>query len=130
MGIQPRLREIPSDASDTFRAFVALREGPARPSRIYVRLRDEEIASVNRRAPVGGVVLLQRFDDATPSLTRADPADVLETLILQNFSTTAPAPYVLDALHAIVESADCHQLTYARAPQAVALLDDAFGHPQ
>ncbi|MCP5067583.1 MAG: hypothetical protein GY946_13550 [bacterium] len=127
MGIQSRLREIPGDASDAFRAFVTERQGPARPGRIYVLLRDHELAPLDQRAPVGGVVLLHRSDDATPSLTPADPADVLETLILQNFSKTVPAPHALDALHAVAQSAACYRLSYARAPQAVEMLEATFG---
>lgn len=127
MGIQPRLREVPADATDAFRTFVAARTGPSRPSRIYVLLRAGELAPLDQRAPVGGVVLLHRSDDATPKLTRADRADVLETLILQNFSGSVPAPHALDALHAVAERADCYRLTYARAPQAVELLEATFG---
>lgn len=127
MGIQPRLRQIPPDASDAFRAFVEARPGPTRPRRRYVRLREDEIAPVGERAPVRGVVLLHRQDDVEPALQPAEPAEVLEKLILQNFAMNAPAGEVLDALHAIVAQADCYALRYARAPQAVALLDDAFG---
>jgi hypothetical protein len=129
MGIHPRLREIPGDASEAFRAFVTERLGPARARRLYVLLRGRELAPLDQRAPVGGVVLLHRSDDAAPSLTPADPADVLETLILQNFSSTVPAPHVLDALHAVAQSARCYRLSYARAPQAVEMLEATFGAP-
>ena len=127
MGIQPRLRKVPADASAQFAAFVRDRQGPTRSNRIYVCLREGEIAPLGARAPVRGVVLLHRDDAATPALRPAAPADVLEKLILQNFSMNAPAVDVLDALHAVVEQGDCYELTYARAPQAVALLEEAFG---
>ena len=130
MGIQPRLRAVPVEASEAFRAFVAEREGPRQSNRIYVVLADDEIAPVGARAPVGAVVLLNRSATQSPMLTPARPADVLETLILQNFSTTVPAPYVLDALHAIVSGALCYRLSYARSSQAVELLEGLFGEAE
>lgn len=126
LGIQARLRTIPDDAEPAFRAFVEARMGPTNDNRLYVLLRDGEIAPPEQRADVGGIVLLERVPGAEARLTAADPADALEKIILQNFAGDVPAPEALDSLHTVVSGAACYALRYGRSADAVALLTEAF----
>ena len=94
-------------------------------NRLYMNLEPGEIAPYGETAPIGSIVLLDRADDVDPSLTPTDKAEALEDIILQNFARDVPR--ILDTLHSVVGDSECYRLTYARADQAVALLQDAFG---
>jgi hypothetical protein len=128
LGIVPRLRPpLPPDMSPSFRRFVDGRRGHAYVNRLYVTLRDGEIAPLGETAPVGGVVLLERSTEGAASLRRVDPAEALERVILQNFAGALPARGILDALADVVLGAECGALRYVRTEEAVRLLDGAFG---
>ena len=128
LGIVPRLRPpLPAGASDAFRRFVAAREGHGHRNRLYVSLRSRELAPLGTTAPVGGVVLLERQPKGKAMLAPVDPADALETIILQNFARDVPAVKILDTLDHVVRHARCFRLRYSRTDDAVARLDEAFG---
>ena len=128
LGIVPRLRPpLPANVSDAFRRFVAARAGHGYRNRLYVTLRGRELAPLGASAPIGGIVLLDRRPTGRAELAPVDPADALETIILQNFARDVPAGKILDTLEHVVRTARCHRLRYSRTSDAVARLDDAFG---
>jgi hypothetical protein len=127
LGIVPRLRPpLPASAPSDFHEFVEARKGHGRGNRLYVSLRDEELAPLGAKAPVVGVVLLER-SPGRPRLHPVDPADALERIILQNFAASVPSDLVLSTLGRLVESARSFRLRYEHGEQAVRLLDRAFG---
>jgi hypothetical protein len=128
LGIVPRLRPpLPRDAGRGFRAFVAARRGLGRGNRLYVSLRKGELAPLGTTAHIGGIVLLERAPRRRASLTAIDPADALETIILQNFARDRPSPVILDTLARVTAGAECRRLVYARGSDAARLLEEAFG---
>jgi hypothetical protein len=130
LGILPRLRPpLPPDASRALHAFVAAHEGPHYRNRLYVAVPDDVMVPYGARAPIAGVVLLERKPGVRPSIEDVDPAEALEAIILQNFALEAPPERVLDTLLAIVSGASCRRLRYERAEQGAALLIETFGRP-
>lgn len=130
LGILPRLRPpLPPDASRALHAFVAAHEGPHYRNRLYVAVPDDVMVPYGARAPIAGVVLLERKPGVRPSVEDVDPAEALEAIILQNFALEAPPERVLDTLFAIVSGASCRRLRYERAEQGAALLIETFGRP-
>ncbi len=131
LGIVPRLRPpLPDNVSDEVRRFVDARAGHGYRNRLYVSLRGRELAPLGASAPIGGVVLLERRPTGPARLTDVDPADALETVILQNFARDVPAMAILDTLDRVVRKARCFRLRYSRTADAVAVLEDRFGAPK
>jgi hypothetical protein len=127
LGIVPRLRvPLPENATPRFRKFVAAHRGPGHRRRQYVALPDAVMAPLGATAPVRRIVLLERVAAGPARLEPLDPADALEALLLQNFTWSAGAPAVLEALHAIARDASCHRLVFARSDDAAALLQRDF----
>lgn len=128
LGIVPRLRPpLPPDVSSRLRAFVRSHAGPGYRNRLYVTIPSATLAPLGETAPVKGIVLLERGDEGSARVEDVDPAEALETLILQNFSLETPTDRVLDALHAVVLGARCCRLRYTRSEEAAALLLAEFG---
>jgi hypothetical protein len=126
-GFLPRLRlPLPNDLPADLAAFIRGHAGPQSARFGYVDLNAEQLAPLGTRAPVKGVVLLERKADARPILTPANEAQVLKACVLQNFGRKQNALQVLDTLHTMVQSATCVTLTYGDAAQAVALLEETF----
>lgn len=130
MGILPRLRPpLPANVSRALRAYVDAHAGLGRGDRLYVEVPDAQMVPFGETTPVKGIVLLERRATGRASIESVDPADALETLILQNFADAPPADAVLDTLHRVVAGAECRRLRYARSEDAAAVLLDAFGDP-
>lgn len=128
LGIVPRLRPpLPLDLSPRLRAFVRAHAGPGFRNRLYVTVPPASLAPLGETAPVHGIVLLERGDEGPARIEEVDPAEALETLILQNFSLETPTDRVLDALHAVVLGARCRRVRYRRSEEAAALLHAEFG---
>ena len=128
LGILPRLRRpLPVTAGDELRTFILDRLGPQNKRYRYVRLDTRHMAPRGTEAPVTAITILRRSNGAKPSLQTATTSEVVRDMILRNFARQAPGIDILDRLHAVVEQAVCHTLTYDTLDQAVALLADAFG---
>lgn len=126
-GFLPRLRRpLPEGLDAALAGFVRSHTGPESARFCYVNLDDKRLAPLGARAPIVGVVLLERSDGAVPAVTLATEAEVLKACVLQSFGRTQNALFVLDSLHAIVRGAKCIKLRYADAPEAVALLEETF----
>jgi hypothetical protein len=126
-GLLPRLRvPLPDDAGPRFDDFVARRRGPESGRFLYVDLDEDELAPHGARAPIRGIVLLERADVDTPTLTKLAASEALKRAIAQNFARDVPALDILDRLHAIADSAQCWELRYRSGEDAVAVLRDAF----
>ena len=63
------------------------------------------------RAPIAGIVLLDRTDERPAALQPIDPADALKTVIYQNFARQQPPPVILERLYRIVLRAGVFRLT-------------------
>jgi hypothetical protein len=127
LGVLPRLRQArPGAETQAFRAFVGERKVLATEDRIYVDPGPRLLAPLGERSPVGAVVLLDRRPRGAARLEPVDPADALETIILQNFAREVPTPTVLDTLHAVVSKASCHRLRFSRSGTAAEALRKAF----
>lgn len=126
-GILPRLRlPLPGDAGRRFDGFVARRRGPASDRFLYVDLAEDELARHGARAPIRGIVLLERGDAEAATLTKLAASEALKRAIARNFARGVPALDILDRLHAIADGARCWELRYRSGEDAVALLRDAF----
>ena len=127
-GFLPRLRlSLPADSSAGHRNFVRARAALGNRRYLYLALTDDELAPLGARAPIRGVVLLERRPSGPPELVPAEADEVLKTVILQNFARGVPALDILDRLHAIVAGAACYRLRYGACEPAIALLEEAFG---
>ena len=131
LGILPRLRRpLPETADDSLRAFIADHLGPQNNRYRYIRLGTRHLAPRGTGAPVTAITILRRGTGEQPALKTATTSDVVRDMILRNFARENPGIDILDRLHAVVEQAECHTLTYDTLDQAAALLADAFGiHP-
>lgn len=126
-GFLPRLRRpLPADIAPDFAAFVRAHAGPQSQRFCYVDLDADRLAPLGTRAPIKGVVLLERLPGAKPNIQAASQADVLKACVLQSFGRRQNALEVLDSLHAMVKGATCVKLTYADVSQAVVLLEETF----
>jgi len=126
-GFLPRLRRpLPKELDAQLASFVRAHAGPESARFRYVNLDKKRLAPLGERAPIKGVVLLERVDGATPAVASATEADVLKACVLQSFGRTQNALFVLDSLHAMVQDAKCVKLRYADALEAVALLEERF----
>ena len=126
-GLLPRLRvPLPDDAGLRFHDFVAQRRGPASDRFLYVDLAEDELAPLGARAPIHGIVLLERGEVDLPTLTPLAASEAMKRAIAQNFARGVPALDILDRLYAIANDARCWELRYRSGEDAVALLCDAF----
>ena len=131
-GILPRLRlplpeSAPGSTDDRMRRFVRERAGPKNARYLYVALTEDELAPLGARAPVRGIVTLQRDPAARPKLVETRNSEMVKTAIVQNFARQVPAAEIIEHVFAITRAARCFTLRYARAEETVTLLEAAFG---
>ncbi len=127
-GILPRLRlPLPDNASPEFRRFVDRHEGPRSDRYLYLALDEAALAPLGETAPIRGVVLLDREDNAAAEISPIGADEILQRTILRNFAHNLSGLETLDRLHAIVDEAQCFNLRYNAGEDAVASLVDAFG---
>lgn len=118
LGILPCLSlPFPETAGTRFRDFVGAHTGPASESCVYLNLPDEGLAPFGETAPITGIVLLDRHDDAEPALASLGVEEAL----------TALRPADPDRLPAVAAHADRLRLTYGDADEAAAFLVRRFG---
>lgn len=127
LGILPRLRRpLPETAGPALTDFIKERIGPQNRRYRYVRLDDDGLARRGSEAQVTAITLLERGPGVKPSLQPARKSDVVRDMILRNFARERPAIDIIDRIHAVVEQAHCHVLTYDTLDQAAAMLAEAF----
>jgi hypothetical protein len=126
-GFLPRLRRpLPDDLNPQLVDFIRHHQGPLSTQFRYVDVPDQGLAPLGERAPIVGLVLLDRVSGAKPKIEAVGEAEVLKACVLQNFGRTLNALEVLDHLHAMVKGVDCVKLTYGTVGEAVALLQEKF----
>lgn len=131
LGILPRLRlPLPETAAAPFRAFAERHAGPASDRSFYLDLPDDRLAPFGATAPVNGIVVLDRRDDARPAMESIGTSEALKAIVLRNFARQGSALDILDRLHAVVARAERLRLTYTGADAAAHLLIDRFGIPR
>jgi len=127
LGILPRLRlPLPQGITPGFVDFITNRAGPQNSRYLYVKLGLNEQAVRGTVAPVKGITILQREENAEPRLLEVKKSTVVKDMILRNFARQNPGLEIVDRLYSIVEHAECYSLTYDNLDQAVNLLEVAF----
>lgn len=128
-GFLPRLRRpLPAGLDPALVEFIRTHEGPHSAKFRYVDLPEDRLAPLGARAPIKGVVLLDRNDKdgGAVHIEPASEADVLKACVMQSFGRAADALTVLDTLHAMVKETKCIKLSYSNASQAVTALQETF----
>jgi hypothetical protein len=126
-GMAIRLRlPLPERIDSDTRAFVESHTGPCGAHYCYLAPPAASLARRGERAPVRSFVLLDRRDAGPAELTRVAPAVMLRQLIWQNFARAGAPERILETLAALVERADCLQLTYSDLAAARELLLSHF----
>ena len=127
-GTKPRLRlPLPGDLGDATRRFLKRHAGLASKRYLYLDLPPEQLARRGETAPIGGFVLLERDAAATrPGLSPVKESEVLRRVILQNFARDHAATDIMTRMRRLVARTRCYRLRYARAEDAVELLQQAF----
>lgn len=126
-GFLPRLRRpLPDDVDAGLADFIRAHPGPVSQKFRYVDLGPKALAPLGERAPITGLVLLNREPGAKAKIEPATEAEVLKACVLQSFGRSLGAIEVLDHLHAMIKDAECMKLSYAKAPEAAAVLQEAF----
>jgi hypothetical protein len=72
------------------------------------------------------MVLLDRHQEAAPSLSPVSKSDMLKQAILQNFGGRSRPELVLTKLATIIETVDCYRLTYAEVGHALQVISAHF----
>jgi hypothetical protein len=125
-GIVPRLRlPVPDVLDEPTRRSIDAHTVVRGKRYAYVDPGSGLLASHGAAARIGALVLLDRRPETETKLLPVGRNQILRQVIWQNFARAAPAPEILDALHAIVAGAQCYRLRYSRADRAAALLMDA-----
>lgn len=130
-GVAPRLRRPVARAlGKGFRRDVMRHGGPRDRWLRYIGLPPDRIDMHGRTAPIGAFVFLDRQDGASelpPTLSPVTRGSAMETILRQNFGTTAPPTEIVDRVAAMADDAACFRLSYHHLDDARRLLDSAFG---
>jgi len=126
-GFLPRLRRpLPNSLDPRLDDFIRSHPGPLSAKFRYVDVPPDGLVPLGERAPITGLVVLNRMAGAKPKIETLGEAETLKACVLQNFGRSLNALEVLDHLHAMVKGAECLKLTYDTAGEAVALLQEKF----
>jgi len=126
-GFLPRLRRpLPNDIDSRVLDFIHQHEGPMSERFRYVDLNEDVLAPLGERAPIVGLVVLNRQTGAKPKMETLSEQEVLKACVLQSFGRQMNAIEVLDHLHGMVKGAECLKLTYGTVLEAQALLQEKF----
>jgi len=126
-GFLPRLRRpLPDDVHPDLTDFIRAHPGPLSQKFRYVDLDQKVLAPLGERAPITGIVLLNRTPGAQGKIEAATEAEVLKVCVLQSFGRSLGALEVLDHLHDMIKGAQCVKLNYATATEATVLLQETF----
>ena len=130
LGIAPRLRRpLPRQVGADFRAFVSDHEGPKDNRYVYLRLPSDRLAPLGTKAPIGGIVLLERKQFGRAELIATSRAEALKRLLGQNFGFPGGAELVFERLASMAQRLPCFTLSYADLDEAAAALENAFARP-
>jgi len=129
LGLLPRMR-LPFHPSfrHCFVDFIDRHAGLSDTRWRYVSLVEPQIALYGERLPIGGVVILDRHEDAKASISTAPVSSALKALIDRNFGVLHDPGRIFDCFRAVVGNSDCRLLTYSDPEAAVALLGQTFGN--
>ena len=126
-GILPRMRlPLTGESRKVMTGWLKARKGASSKRFAYFGMKDGELAAFGERAPIVGLVMLQRNPSGPATLQKAGTAEMLKQTIVRNFSKTVKAIEVIDRLNAVVDGAQRYSLTYASAEDAVRVLKDTF----
>ena len=117
MGVAPRLRlPLPTSFSAEFSAYLAESIRLADDRYGFVLPVDAPLAPHAERAPVGTIVLLERYSDelihTEPELIRLPVGEGLLQLLCQNFAYEASGKELIDFLLPLMQHSSCYLLRY------------------
>lgn len=126
-GIAPRLRLPlpPSLRADTI-SFLDIRAGPQSARYRYLDLPDALQAPRNATLPVGAFVVIDRQAGVAPALTPLGSAEMLRSVVWQNFARAMPSGKILHTLHSLVSAAERYRLVYDQPEPAIEMLQQLF----
>lgn len=128
LGIAPRIRlPLPRPVQDELGAFLDSRGGPRDRYYHYVNLADAELAALGTRAPIAGLVLLERQASGPARLEPVPHGEMLRLIIRRNSPDVAPAPDIFDRLHELTRRAPRFRLVYSQGSAAIEALEREFG---
>lgn len=126
-GVAPRIRNpVPADISTNMSDYLERTVNITNRQYSYLQVGNKILAPRGASLPIGAIVLLQREDGISPSINPADKAEILKTVIVQNFSRAQNAGRILQVLHYLASTVELRVLRYSRAEDAVALLNKEF----
>lgn len=127
-GVSPRLRlPLPEQIGPVAANYTNRRVTISNTQYTYVAPLKNESARFGERAPLGGLVFLDRQDGAESRLQEISKADALKTLIEQNFSRAGNAGDILAMLEFLAHGLPSYSLQYDHAEPAIELLKQRFG---
>ena len=126
-GVSPRLRmPFPPQIGEVAKSYVSCRPSVSNTQYTYVTPLQNESAHFGEKAPLGGVVFLDRQDGAAAEIHEISTAEALKTLIYQNFSRAGNAGDILAMLEFLALNLPSYSLRYDQAEPAIALLKAKF----
>ena len=128
LGLSPRLRlPLPTKVlSPSVIDFIQRRQGLSDQDWLYVKLPEDELAPLDETCPIGGIVVLERCDDAEATLEDIPRSQALKALIDQNFGRIHDPNAIFDSLRALALNVPCKILKFSRPEDAANLLEDHF----
>ena len=128
LGMLPRLRlPLPETIDAPTGGFIDARRGFADETRMYVALKETELASLGESAPVSGFVLLDRQADGPAVLNPVSQGEMMKFAIGRNFTDGLTQIEIFDRFEAITRDRRRLRLRYSRGEDAIALLARVFG---
>ncbi|MCP5088272.1 MAG: PqqD family peptide modification chaperone [Rhodobacteraceae bacterium] len=126
-GAAPRLRlPVPDEFSPSLKTFLKEHAGPANAQYLYLNLVGNLLAQHGERRPVSTIILLDRVDNAKPSLNDETELNILKRLIKQNFSRSMNPARILELLGCLTANSRLKTLRYSNAEEAAEILDQNF----
>lgn len=126
-GVSVRMRKPwPENVPNSFNELLASSEVTASDRYSYHARHNSMPVKRGRRVPIGGIVLLERGEQASANLDKANRSEILGAMITQNFSRAGNSARILRLLHCLVCEIDSYVLRYSDPVEATVLLQKFF----
>lgn len=127
LGVMPRLRQPPpTDGDPEFEAFIAARPGPASERFLYVTPKEGETLPFGTGGDIAGIVTLHRKPGVPTTLAPLEKGEALKLAVRRNFVHYNSAFSIRANLRTPVEASPCYTLSYEKAAEAAAALEEVF----
>jgi hypothetical protein len=126
-GLLPRLRlPLPKTMTSRARKFAAARVGISNKAHQYIDMKPGELALLGQRAPIAGLIVLDRLESGGAVMKKMGQGEMLKTVVLQNCLDAIPARSTFDRLLTLTQTAKCYRLSYAVGSDATRLITETF----